>query len=103
MDFFWGMLCAVESLAELSSTHLIFYKGCSIKGYYHFHRDGIAEQQVTIGSFLQVFFTAAETIRACKLYVTAALSNYFYLLHCKKIQLIMGICYMTFHLPNLIS
>lgn len=89
------MLCAVQSLAQPRSTHLIFSKGCSIKGYYVFHRDAVTEQQVTIVIFLEILFIASESIRACKLYVTVPLSNAFYLLHCKKIQLIMGLCYMT--------
>lgn len=64
MDFIWVMLCAVESLAKLSSTHLTIYMACSIKGHNHFQKDSIAEQQAPVTSFLQmrIFSVAASNI-----------------------------------------
>lgn len=96
-------MCAGESLVELSSSHLNFYRGCDKKIHSLFNRDGVAEQQDTVASFLQMlFFTALESIGAYKLCATVALSTSFNLLHYKKIQLIWGICYMIFHLPDFI-
>lgn len=99
----WFLVCAGESLVELSSSHLNFYRGCNKKIHSLFNRDGVAEQQDTVASFLQMlFFTALESIGAYKLCATVALSTSFNLLHYKKIQLIWGICYMIFHLPDFI-
>lgn len=96
-------MCAGESLVELSSSHLNFYRGCDKKIHSLFNRDGVAEQQDTVASFLQMlFFTALESIGAYKLCATVVLSTSFNLLHYKKIQLIWGICYMIFHLPDFI-
>lgn len=94
-------LCRGEpGRAEFQSFEL---RGCNKKVHSRFHRDGVAEQQDTVASFLQMlFFAASESIGAYKLCATVALSTSFNLLHYKKIQLIWGICYMIFHLPDFI-